>query len=98
MEDTDPASSRRVQLEDEDAFDIGAGGTETEQAAAGLKDQAAASKKSSKKRKKPEKAEIADADLDTAAATDGEAMPPKKKKKRVRNGRPSFLIAFSFAG
>jgi hypothetical protein len=98
VEDTDPASSRRVQLEDEDAFDMGAGGTDTEQAAAGLKDQATAPKKSSKKRKKPEKAGIADADLNTAAATDGEAMPPKKKKRKVRKGQSSFLIAFKFAG
>jgi hypothetical protein len=36
--------------------------------------------------------------LNTAAATDGEAMPPKKKKRKVRKGQSSFLIAFKFAG
>ncbi len=82
--DDGAAFSGRVQLEDEDAFEMGAGNVDTQQAAAGPADQAKAPKKSSKKRKQPGKIGGAATDGDKTAAVDGDTVPPKKKKKKVR--------------
>ncbi|EIE21356.1 hypothetical protein COCSUDRAFT_56575 [Coccomyxa subellipsoidea C-169] len=82
--DDGAAFSGRVQLDDEDAFEMAAGNVDTQQAAAGSADQAKAPKKTSKKRKQPGKKGDAAADGDKAAAVDGDTVPPKKKKKKVK--------------
>lgn len=82
--DDSTATVGGVQLEDEDAFELGTGASEAEKkAAAGTQGQGKAPDKHSKKQKASKRQSAGDTEEDTPVHTEGDALAAKKKKRKV---------------
>ena len=86
--DDNTASAGGVQLEDEDAFELGSGHSKAERkAAAGMQGQA----EDSKKQKVSQIRSAGDTDETTPVLVEGDALAAPKKKKKVGTDEYHFI-------